>query len=85
MQWNTRDNLYWSLRESFNLHPQLLPLNFQGLYPRFELLVVMQFADTAHIPEMVQAIFYTMVMYEVADKDFRVRMPWGAQCGTCRS
>ncbi|KAJ8428174.1 hypothetical protein Cgig2_015615 [Carnegiea gigantea] len=48
-----RDNLRWSLKEYSDLHPKLLPLNFHGLCPEFELLMAMQFAHTAHIPEIV--------------------------------
>ncbi|KAJ8420401.1 hypothetical protein Cgig2_028073 [Carnegiea gigantea] len=55
------------MRESSYLHPRLLPLNFHSLCPEFKLLVAMQFARTAHIPEMVQAIFYAMVINEVAE------------------
>ncbi|KAJ8451470.1 LOW QUALITY PROTEIN: hypothetical protein Cgig2_017861 [Carnegiea gigantea] len=44
-----RDNFRWSLRESSALRPKLLPLNFHGLYPNFNLLMAMQLAHTAHI------------------------------------
>ena len=62
-----RDNLHWSLRESSNLRPKLLPLNFHGLCAEFELIVVIQFAHTTHIPQIVQDIFYAMVINEVVE------------------
>ncbi|KAJ8427672.1 hypothetical protein Cgig2_016765 [Carnegiea gigantea] len=68
-----RDNFRWSLRESFAFCPKWLPLNFYDLCPNFDLLVAMQFAHTAHISEMVQAIFYTMVLNEVAKLGFLSR------------
>ncbi|KAJ8429245.1 hypothetical protein Cgig2_026281 [Carnegiea gigantea] len=36
-----RDNLYWSLRESSDLRPRLLPLNFHGLCPEFAIFYAM--------------------------------------------
>ncbi|KAJ8423083.1 hypothetical protein Cgig2_032283 [Carnegiea gigantea] len=57
----------YSLREFSALRPKLLPLNFHGLCTNFVLLVAMQFAHTAHILEMVQAIFYTVVLNEAAE------------------
>ena len=62
-----RDNFRWSLREYFALRLKLLPLNFHGLCLDFYLLVGMQFVHTAYIPKMVQAIFYAMVLNEVAE------------------
>jgi len=62
-----RDNFHWPLRESSSLRSKLLPLNFHGLCPNFDLLVAMQFTHMAHIPEMVQAIFYAMVINKAVE------------------
>ncbi|KAJ8437776.1 hypothetical protein Cgig2_024080 [Carnegiea gigantea] len=61
-----RENLRWLVTKSSNLRPNLLPLNFKGLCPKFDHLVAIQFAHATHIPEMVQSIFYTMVINDVA-------------------
>ncbi|KAJ8451345.1 hypothetical protein Cgig2_014117 [Carnegiea gigantea] len=57
-----RGNLCWSVRETSSLYPNLLPLHFTAYCPEFDHIVAMQFAHAAHIPEMVQAIFYAMVI-----------------------
>ncbi|KAJ8433389.1 hypothetical protein Cgig2_019179 [Carnegiea gigantea] len=62
-----RDNLPWSVRQSSSLHPNLLPLHFMAYYPEFDHIVAMQLAHTAHIAEMVQAIFYAMVINDAAE------------------
>jgi len=62
-----KENLCWFIRESLSLHPNLLLLNFEGLCPEFDHIMVMQFAYVAHIPEMVQAIFYAMEINNVAE------------------
>ncbi|KAJ8438014.1 hypothetical protein Cgig2_029995 [Carnegiea gigantea] len=56
------DNLYSSMRESSSLRPNLLPLHFTAYCPEFDHIMAMQFAHAAHILEMVQAIFYAMVI-----------------------
>ena len=61
-----RDNFHWSLRESSALRPNLLPKIHHGLCPNFDLLVPMQYAHDSHVPEMIQAIFYAMVLNEAA-------------------
>jgi len=62
-----RDNLHWTLRESSapNLGP--LPLDYDGLCPRFDLGVVARYAHESNIPEMMQAIFYAMVVHDAAE------------------
>ncbi|KAJ8427752.1 hypothetical protein Cgig2_008556 [Carnegiea gigantea] len=57
----------YPLREFSPLRPKLLPLNFHGLCPNFDHLMVMQFAHTCHIPKMVQATFYAIVLNEAAE------------------
>ncbi|KAJ8430910.1 LOW QUALITY PROTEIN: hypothetical protein Cgig2_015392 [Carnegiea gigantea] len=61
-----RGNLHWSKRETSSLRPNLLPWNFSAYWPEFNHIVVMQFAHAAYIPEMVQAIFYAMVINNAA-------------------
>ncbi|KAJ8428869.1 hypothetical protein Cgig2_010811 [Carnegiea gigantea] len=48
------------VRESSSLRPNLLPLHFMAYYPEFDHIVAMQLTHAAHIPEMMQAIFYAM-------------------------
>ncbi|KAJ8446987.1 hypothetical protein Cgig2_006615 [Carnegiea gigantea] len=62
-----RDNFHRPLRESSVLCPKLLHLNFHGLCPNFDFLVAMQFAHATHIPKMVQAFFYAMVINEAME------------------
>ncbi|KAJ8428791.1 hypothetical protein Cgig2_009976 [Carnegiea gigantea] len=61
-----RDNLRWSVRETSSLRPNVLPLHFTADSPEFDHIVAMQFAYAAHILEMLQAIFYDMVINDVA-------------------
>ncbi|KAJ8447869.1 LOW QUALITY PROTEIN: hypothetical protein Cgig2_012004 [Carnegiea gigantea] len=60
-----RDSLCWSVRESSSLRPNLLPLHFVALCPDFDHIVAMQFAHTAHIPEM--AILFAIVINDATD------------------
>ncbi|KAJ8434800.1 hypothetical protein Cgig2_033750 [Carnegiea gigantea] len=62
-----RDNLRWSVRESLSLRPNLLPLYFMAYCPEFDHIMAMQFEHTAHIPEMMQAIFHAMVINGAAE------------------
>jgi len=57
-----RGNLSWFARQTSSLRSNLLPLHFTAYYPKFDHIVTMQFAHAAYIPEMVQAIFYAMVI-----------------------
>ncbi|KAJ8447059.1 hypothetical protein Cgig2_025436 [Carnegiea gigantea] len=43
-----------------------LPLHFTAYCPEFDHIMVMQFAHAAHIPEMVQAILYAIVINDAA-------------------
>ncbi|KAJ8422560.1 hypothetical protein Cgig2_005758 [Carnegiea gigantea] len=61
------DNLRWSVRESSSLRPNLLPLHFMVYCPEFDHIMAMQFAHIAHIPEMVQVIFYATVINDAAE------------------
>ncbi|KAJ8426667.1 hypothetical protein Cgig2_030086 [Carnegiea gigantea] len=61
-----RDNLRRSESETSSLCPNLLPWNFAAYCPEFNHIVAMQFAHATYIPEMVQAVFYTMVINDVA-------------------
>ncbi|KAJ8426858.1 hypothetical protein Cgig2_006533 [Carnegiea gigantea] len=60
-----RDNLCWYKRETSSFRPNLLPWNFSAYYPEFNHILEMQFTDATHIPEMVQATFYAMVISDV--------------------
>jgi len=62
-----RENFLWSLRESSTLQPNLLPENHHDLCPDFDLLMVMRHAHSSHIPEMVQAIFFAIVLNDAAE------------------
>ncbi|KAJ8420088.1 hypothetical protein Cgig2_002029 [Carnegiea gigantea] len=62
-----RDNLRWSVRESSSLRSNLLPLHFMAYYFEFDHIVVMQFAHAIHIPQMMQAIFYAMVINDAVE------------------
>ena len=57
-----RDNFRWALREPSAPGPRPLPLDYHGLCPHFDLGAAMRYVYDSHIPEMVQAIFYTMVV-----------------------
>ncbi|KAJ8429990.1 hypothetical protein Cgig2_033915 [Carnegiea gigantea] len=57
-----------SLVREGNIKPssELAPLHFTTYYPEFDHIVVMQFAHATYMPEMVQAIFYAVVINDVA-------------------
>ena len=57
-----QENLRWTKRETSSLHPNLLSWNISVYYPEFNHIVTMQFAHATHIPEMVQVIYYEMVI-----------------------
>ena len=44
------------------------------LYPTFDLGVATQYTQDSNIPEMVQAIFYAMVVNEVAERGITCRI-----------
>ncbi|KAJ8420554.1 hypothetical protein Cgig2_014917 [Carnegiea gigantea] len=56
------DNLHWSERETSSICPNLLPWNIPAYCVEFNHIVAMQFAHATHIPKMVQAISYAMVI-----------------------
>ena len=62
-----RGNLHWFMRESSSFHPNLLPLHFMTYCPEFNYIAAMQFAHTTHILEMVQAIFYAIVINDAVE------------------
>ena len=57
-----RDNP--SLVQERNVKPssEFASLDFSAYCPEFNHIVAMQFAHTTHIPEMVQVVFYAMVI-----------------------
>jgi len=68
------ENFLWSLRESSTLRPSLLLENHHGFCPNFNLLVAMPYAHSSHIPEMIQAIFYAMVLNDIAELGLSTRI-----------
>ncbi|KAJ8428676.1 hypothetical protein Cgig2_006350 [Carnegiea gigantea] len=73
-----KDNIRWSMRESSSLRLNLLSLHFVAFCPEFDHTVAMQFAHAAHIPEMVQAIFYAMVINDTAEPRLLSRETMGS-------
>ncbi|KAJ8441084.1 hypothetical protein Cgig2_000345 [Carnegiea gigantea] len=61
-----RDTFRWPLRESSALHLNLLPEDYHGLCLGFDLSMATQYAHNSSIPEMVQAIFYAIVLNDTA-------------------
>ena len=47
--------------------PTPLSSDYRGLCPRFDLGVVTRYAHDSHIPEMLQAIFYAVLVDDVAE------------------
>ena len=45
----------------------MLPWNFSAFCLEFDHILAMQFAHATHIPEMVQAIFYAMVINDAVE------------------
>ncbi|KAJ8445074.1 LOW QUALITY PROTEIN: hypothetical protein Cgig2_022594 [Carnegiea gigantea] len=70
-----RDHFQWALRDPSTPSPRLLPSDYHGLCPRFELGVATRYAHDYNTPEMVQIIFYTMGPVEawLGDNDRRLR------------
>ncbi|KAJ8427762.1 hypothetical protein Cgig2_024306 [Carnegiea gigantea] len=62
-----RKNFLWPLRESSILQPSLLPENHHSFYPNLDFLVAIRHGHSSHIPEMVQAIFYAMVLNDATE------------------
>ncbi|KAJ8420864.1 hypothetical protein Cgig2_021280 [Carnegiea gigantea] len=61
------DTFRWTLKESSAPGPKSLPVEYHDLYPRFDLGVVTRYAHDSNTPEMVQAIFYAMVVDDAAE------------------
>ena len=56
------------------LHPRPLPKDHLILYPTFNLGAATRHAQDSNITEMVQVIFYVIVMNEVAERDITCRI-----------
>ncbi|KAJ8440230.1 hypothetical protein Cgig2_023995 [Carnegiea gigantea] len=69
-----RDTFRWSLRESLALCPNPLPEDYHGLFLGFDLSMVTQYAHDSNISEMVQAIFYAMVLNNTAELGLSCRI-----------
>ncbi|KAJ8430668.1 hypothetical protein Cgig2_033824 [Carnegiea gigantea] len=57
-----QNNLRWTKRETLSLRSNLLPQNFSVYWPEFNHI----FAHATHISQMVQAIYYAMVINDAA-------------------
>ncbi|KAJ8425255.1 hypothetical protein Cgig2_015862 [Carnegiea gigantea] len=68
------DTLRWPLRESSALCPNPLPKDYHGLCLGFDLGVATQYAHNFNIPEMVQAIFYAMVLNDAVELGLSCRI-----------
>ncbi|KAJ8424397.1 hypothetical protein Cgig2_006319 [Carnegiea gigantea] len=62
-----RATFRWPLREASALRPNSLSVDYHSLCPSFDLGMATQYAQHSNIPEMVQAIFYAMVVNDVAE------------------
>ncbi|KAJ8425915.1 hypothetical protein Cgig2_033856 [Carnegiea gigantea] len=62
-----RDNFRWALREPSAPSPKPLPLDYRSLCPHFDLRVATRYAHNSHVPKMVQATFYAMVVDDAAE------------------
>ncbi|KAJ8425252.1 hypothetical protein Cgig2_015859 [Carnegiea gigantea] len=69
-----QDTYRWSLRESSALHPNPLPEDYHSLCSSFDLGVVTQYAYDSNIPEMVQVIFYVMILDDTAELGLSCRI-----------
>ncbi|KAJ8436128.1 hypothetical protein Cgig2_001155 [Carnegiea gigantea] len=69
-----QDTFRWHLRQSSALRPNLLPEDYHGLYSGFDLGVATQYAHDSSIPEIVQAIFYAMVLNDTAELGLSCRI-----------
>ncbi|KAJ8422466.1 hypothetical protein Cgig2_017473 [Carnegiea gigantea] len=62
-----QDTFRWRLRETSALHLNPHLEDYHGLCPGFDLGRATQFAHNSNISKMVQAIFYAMVLNDVAE------------------
>ena len=69
-----QDTFRSTLRESSAPAPKPFPMDYHDLYPRFDLRVATRYAHNSNTPEMVQAIFYAMVVDDVAELGHSCRL-----------
>ncbi|KAJ8433871.1 hypothetical protein Cgig2_021254 [Carnegiea gigantea] len=62
-----RDHFRWSLRDPSAPGPMSLPSDCHGLCPHFDLEVATRYARDSNTSEMVQIIFYAMVIDDAAE------------------
>ncbi|KAJ8438389.1 hypothetical protein Cgig2_006307 [Carnegiea gigantea] len=67
-----RETFRWLLRETSAQCPRPLPEDHLILCPRFGLGMATQYAQDSNIPEMVQTIFYAMVVNEFENVEHRL-------------
>ncbi|KAJ8427838.1 LOW QUALITY PROTEIN: hypothetical protein Cgig2_029755 [Carnegiea gigantea] len=61
------DHFRRALRDPSALSPRLLPSDYHGLCPRFDLRVAPRYAHDSNTPKMVQIIFYAMVIDDATE------------------
>ncbi|KAJ8440417.1 hypothetical protein Cgig2_017650 [Carnegiea gigantea] len=66
------------LRKTLAQRPNPLLADYHGLYPGFDLSLATQHAQDSNIPEMVQAIFYAMVVNDAVELGLTCRLT--AEC-----
>ena len=69
-----RDTFRWPLREALAQHLNLLPADYHGLCPGFDLDVATQYAQDSNIPEMMQVIFYAIVVNDIVELGVTCRL-----------
>ncbi|KAJ8423821.1 hypothetical protein Cgig2_017384 [Carnegiea gigantea] len=62
-----RDHFRWALRDPSAPGPRSLPSDYHGLCLHFNLGVATRYAHDSNTPEMVQIIFYAMVIDDTAE------------------
>ena len=79
-----RDTFHWTLRESLALGPKPLPMDYHGLCPCFDLRVATRYAHNSNILEMVQAIFYAVVVDNATELGLLRRLTMDCMISTMR-
>ncbi|KAJ8422571.1 hypothetical protein Cgig2_006744 [Carnegiea gigantea] len=69
-----RDTFQWPLRETSAQRPNPLLADHHGLCPGVDLSVATQYPQDSTILEIVQAIFYTMVVNDIMELDLTCRL-----------
>ena len=67
-----------------SLRPSLLPENHHDLCPNFDLRVAVDYAHIFRIPDMMQAVFYAMVLNDAAELGLSSRVMVDAMMSVLR-